>query len=80
PLTVAGTGQQTRSICYVDDTVTGLLALAASGHPGPVNIGNPHELTVLEIAEEVLRLTGSQSEIEYIEAAEDDPRRRCPDI
>ncbi|QFU91857.1 NAD-dependent epimerase/dehydratase family protein [Amycolatopsis sp. YIM 10] len=80
PLTVAGTGEQTRSICYVDDTVTGLLALAASGHPGPVNIGNPHELTVLEIAEEIRRLTGTRSTVRHIDAAEDDPRRRCPDI
>ncbi|MGC7095240.1 NAD-dependent epimerase/dehydratase family protein [Amycolatopsis lurida] len=80
PLTVAGTGEQTRSICFVDDTVTGLLALAASGHPGPVNIGNPHELTVLEIAEEIRRLTGTRSAIRHVDAAEDDPRRRCPDI
>ncbi|MBN6038375.1 NAD-dependent epimerase/dehydratase family protein [Amycolatopsis sp. 195334CR] len=80
PLTVAGSGEQTRSICYVDDTVTGLLALAASTHPGPVNIGNPHELTVLEIAEEIRRLTGTRAPIRHIPAAEDDPRRRCPDI
>ncbi|WP_037306202.1 NAD-dependent epimerase/dehydratase family protein [Amycolatopsis orientalis] len=80
PLTVAGTGRQTRSICYVDDTVRGLLALAASELPGPVNLGNPHELTVLRIAEEILAVTGSSSEIDYIEAAVDDPVRRCPDI
>ncbi|KZB79329.1 NAD-dependent epimerase/dehydratase family protein [Amycolatopsis regifaucium] len=80
PLTVAGTGQQTRSICYVDDTVRGLLALAASDLPGPVNLGNPHELTVLRIAKEVLSVTGSSSAIEYIDAAVDDPTRRCPDI
>ncbi|AXB42387.1 NAD-dependent epimerase/dehydratase family protein [Amycolatopsis albispora] len=80
PLTVAGSGTQTRSICYVDDTVSGLLALAAGAHSGPVNIGNPHELTVLAIAEEIRRLTGSESPIARIAAAEDDPRRRCPDI
>jgi dTDP-glucose 4,6-dehydratase len=80
PITVAGTGQQTRSICYVDDTVRGLLALAGSDHPGPVNLGNPHELTVLRIAEEVVSITGSSSVIEYIDAAVDDPTRRCPDI
>jgi dTDP-glucose 4,6-dehydratase len=80
PLTVAGTGQQTRSICYVDDTVRGLIALAASEVPGPVNIGNPNELSVLTIAKEVLAVTGSASKIEYIGAAVDDPARRCPDI
>ncbi|MEU3622862.1 epimerase [Amycolatopsis coloradensis] len=80
PLTVAGTGQQTRSLCYVEDTVRGLLALAGSDFPGPVNLGNPHELTVLAIAEEILSVTGSSSAIEYIDAAVDDPARRCPDI
>ncbi|MEV6909124.1 NAD-dependent epimerase/dehydratase family protein [Amycolatopsis sp. NPDC051071] len=80
PLTVAGTGQQTRSLCYVDDTVGGLVALAGSGFPGPVNLGNPHELAVLQIAEEIVSVTGSSSAIEYIDAAVDDPSRRCPDI
>ncbi|MFC9252658.1 NAD-dependent epimerase/dehydratase family protein [Amycolatopsis thailandensis] len=80
PLTVTGDGRQTRSICYVDDTVRGLLALARSGSPGPVNLGNPQELTVLRIAEEILAVTGSTSRIEHVEAAVDDPARRCPDI
>ncbi|WP_020659544.1 NAD-dependent epimerase/dehydratase family protein [Amycolatopsis benzoatilytica] len=80
PLTVEGSGRQTRSLCYLDDTVAGLLALAASGHPGPVNLGNPHELSVREIAEQVLAITGSRSRIVHVAAAEDDPRRRCPDI
>ncbi len=80
PLTVAGTGQQTRSICYVDDTVRGLLALAGSDVPGPVNLGNPHELSVLAIAKEILAVTRSSSSIEYVGAAVDDPARRCPDI
>jgi dTDP-glucose 4,6-dehydratase len=80
PLTVTGDGTQTRSVCYVDDTIRGLLALAESDFPGPVNIGNPNELTVLEIAEHVLNATGSQSPIVHIPAMVDDPRRRCPDI
>jgi dTDP-glucose 4,6-dehydratase len=79
PLTVAGDGQQTRSVCYVDDLVAGILALAASGHPGPVNIGNPHELTVRQLAEDVLRATGSSSPIEYVGRPVDDPQVRRPD-
>jgi dTDP-glucose 4,6-dehydratase len=80
PLTVTGTGAQTRSICYVEDTVRGLLALARSGHPGPVNIGNPHELTVRQVAERITEITGSRSPIELVDAVVDDPQRRCPDI
>jgi dTDP-glucose 4,6-dehydratase len=80
PITVTGTGEQTRSICYVEDTVRGLLALARSGHPGPVNIGNPHELTVRQVAERITEITGSRSTIELVDAMVDDPQRRCPDI
>ncbi|WP_027941886.1 UDP-glucuronic acid decarboxylase family protein [Amycolatopsis taiwanensis] len=80
PLTVTGTGEQTRSLCYVDDTVRGLLALARSGHPGPVNLGNPHEISVAELASEITRITESSSPVEHIDAVVDDPRRRCPDI
>ncbi|MCT9080450.1 UDP-glucuronic acid decarboxylase family protein [Streptomyces fulvoviolaceus] len=80
PLTVAGDGSQTRSLCFVDDTVTGLLALAASQELGPVNIGNPHEITMLQLAETIRRLTGSMSPIIHTELPGDDPRRRCPDI
>jgi dTDP-glucose 4,6-dehydratase len=80
PITVTGSGKQTRSLCYVDDTVRGLLALAASDHPGPVNIGNPHELPVDRIAGEIRALTRSDSVITFIDAATDDPQRRCPDI
>lgn len=80
PLTVAGTGEQTRSLCYVEDTVRGLHTLANSGHPGPVNIGNPHELSVRSLAEEIRAAVGSRSALEYIDGAVDDPQRRCPDI
>jgi dTDP-glucose 4,6-dehydratase len=80
PLTVAGSGNQTRSICYVEDTVRGLIALARAEHPGPVNIGNPHELSVRDLADQIRVLTGSRSRIEYVDAAVDDPQRRCPDI
>jgi dTDP-glucose 4,6-dehydratase len=79
PLTVAGDGTQTRSICYVDDTVSGILALAASGHPGPMNIGNPEEMSVRELAERIRTLTGSSSPIEFVERPVDDPGVRRPD-
>jgi dTDP-glucose 4,6-dehydratase len=79
PVTVAGDGMQTRSVCYVDDLVHGILALAASGHPGPVNIGNPTELTVRQIAEDVVAACGSTSSIEFVERPVDDPQVRRPD-
>ncbi|QCB93727.1 UDP-glucuronic acid decarboxylase family protein [Cellulomonas shaoxiangyii] len=79
PLTVAGDGTQTRSVCYVDDLVRGILALADSGHPGPMNIGNPTELSVRRIAEDVVAATGSTSSIEYVERPVDDPQVRRPD-
>lgn len=80
PITVAGSGYQTRSLCHVDDTVAALIALAASEVPGPVNIGNPCELTVLRVAEIIREQAGSTSPIHYIPAVQDDPQRRCPDI
>jgi dTDP-glucose 4,6-dehydratase len=80
PLTVTGTGQQTRSICHVNDTVAGLMALGNAEISGPVNIGNPVELTVLTVAEMIRDLSGSESPIEFIAAPEDDPQRRCPDV
>ncbi|MFC4000860.1 UDP-glucuronic acid decarboxylase family protein [Prauserella oleivorans] len=80
PLTVAGSGTQTRSVCYVDDTVAGLYALVRSTLTGPVNIGNPRELSVRRIAEEIRDLVGSASVIESVPGAVDDPQRRCPDI
>jgi dTDP-glucose 4,6-dehydratase len=79
PLTVAGDGTQTRSLCYVEDTVEGILALAASGHPGPVNIGSSEEVTMLELAEKVRRLAGSLSAVEMVPAPVDDPKLRRPD-
>lgn len=79
PLTVAGDGSQTRSICYVDDTVTGILAMAFSGHAGPVNIGNPDELSMLRLAEWIVELTGSDSSVEFIDLPVDDPKVRRPD-
>jgi dTDP-glucose 4,6-dehydratase len=80
PVTVTGDGRQTRSLCHVDDTVRGILAVAASGLPGPVNIGNPDEATVLQIAQRIIALAGSASPIERIPFPEDDPMSRCPDI
>jgi dTDP-glucose 4,6-dehydratase len=80
PITIQSDGEQTRSVCYVDDTVRGLIALAESVMPGPVNIGNPQELRVCEIAELIRDIVGSDSPLEYCAAAMDDPRRRCPDI
>ncbi|SEK39896.1 dTDP-glucose 4,6-dehydratase [Blastococcus sp. DSM 46786] len=79
PLTVAGTGSQTRSICYVDDTAAGILALAFSDHPGPVNIGNPDELSMLALARWIVELTGSGSPVDHIPLPVDDPKVRRPD-
>jgi len=80
PLTVAGDGSQTRSVCYVSDLVDGVLRLLRSDHPGPVNIGNPHEMTVLDLARLVIEITGSASPIEYVPRPQDDPTVRQPDI
>jgi dTDP-glucose 4,6-dehydratase len=80
PLTVAGDGNQTRSIQYVDDLVEGVVRLLLSGHPGPINIGNPHEVTMTELATLIRELTGSRSEMSYIPRPEDDPMVRRPDI
>jgi dTDP-glucose 4,6-dehydratase len=80
PLTVFGDGSQTRSFCYVDDLIRGLYLLATSGEHLPINIGNPREMTLLELAEAVLRVTGSRSEIVYEALPVDDPQVRQPDI
>ncbi|MFC4591610.1 UDP-glucuronic acid decarboxylase family protein [Sphaerisporangium corydalis] len=79
PITVTGDGSQTRSICYVDDTVDGVLAMASARFEGPVNIGNPSELSMLRIATMVRDLTGSSSPIEFVERPVDDPAVRRPD-
>jgi dTDP-glucose 4,6-dehydratase len=79
PLTVAGDGSQTRSVCHVDDTVEGVLRLAAAGHAGPVNIGNPDERPVLAIARDVIAATGSRSRVRFVDRPVDDPGVRRPD-
>ena len=80
PLTIYGDGSQTRSFCYVDDEVTGFLALLDSDYVGPVNLGNPEERTLLELAALVLEVTGSASEVVHLPLPLDDPTRRRPDI
>ncbi|MFT4049293.1 MAG: SDR family oxidoreductase [Solirubrobacterales bacterium] len=80
PVTVFGDGSQTRSFCYVDDLIRGIIALADSGYGEPVNIGNPVELTLLEMAKEVIELTESRSEIIFEPLPIDDPKVRQPDI
>jgi dTDP-glucose 4,6-dehydratase len=80
PMTVFGNGSQTRSFCYVSDLVDGLYRLMQTDERYPVNLGNPREMTILEFAEEIRRLTGSRSELSYRELPEDDPRQRQPDI
>jgi dTDP-glucose 4,6-dehydratase len=80
PLTVFGDGTQTRSFCYVDDLIRGLIALAESGEHLPVNLGNPNEFTMNELAETVLRVTGSKSEVVHEALPVDDPQVRQPDI
>ncbi len=80
PLTIYGDGDQTRSFCYVDDEVRGLLALLDSDLEGPCNIGNPDEFTVRELAELVIEITGSDAEIVHEDLPVDDPAKRRPDI
>ncbi len=80
PITVFGDGSQTRSFCFVDDLIRGLIALAESGEHQPVNIGNPDEFTLLQLAETVIDVTGSGSEIVYEALPTDDPQVRRPDI
>jgi dTDP-glucose 4,6-dehydratase len=80
PITVFGDGTQTRSFCYVDDLIRGLVLLAESGEHMPVNIGNPNEFTLIDLAEKVLKITGSSSEIVYEALPIDDPQQRQPDI
>jgi dTDP-glucose 4,6-dehydratase len=80
PITVFGDGSQTRSFCYVSDLIRGIIALAESGYHNPVNVGNPDEFSLLELAETVTDLTGSSSEIIYEALPVDDPKQRKPDI
>jgi dTDP-glucose 4,6-dehydratase len=80
PLTIYGNGDQTRSFCYVSDEIDGILRLAHSDEPGPVNIGNPNEFTILECARLVLRVTGSKSKLKLCPLPQDDPKQRRPDI
>ena len=80
PLTVFGDGRQTRSFCYVSDMIEGIYRLMMSQHSEPVNIGNPHELTMLEFAEEILRATGRKGRVIHKPLPKDDPKQRRPDI
>ena len=82
PITIYGDGSQTRSFCYVDDLVDGMVRLMDTGHEvtGPVNVGNPGEFTMLELAQAVLEITGSSSAIEHRPLPQDDPKQRQPDI
>lgn len=80
PVTVFGDGSQTRSVCYVDDLVEGIFRLLMSSHIEPVNIGNPDEITMLDLAKEIIELTNSKSKIVFKELPEDDPKVRQPNI
>ena len=80
PITVAGDGSQTRSVCYVDDLVEGIMRLLRSDLPGPCNIGNPYELSMLDLAQRIAKLSGADVGIEFIPRPEDDPTVRQPDI
>ena len=81
-ITIYGDGSQTRAFCYVDDLIAALLRLMASGDAvtGPINVGNPQEIPVRTLAEQIIALTNSRSRIVYRELPEDDPLQRCPDI
>jgi UDP-glucuronate decarboxylase len=96
-ITIYGDGSQTRSFCYVDDMIEGMIRMmdyetgdrirgmdytkpSLSGFPGPLNLGNPHEVTVRTLAEKIIDILGSRSQLVFAPVPEDDPRRRCPDI
>jgi UDP-glucuronate decarboxylase len=82
PISIYGDGTQSRSFCYVDDLIEGIVAMMASdpGFTGPVNLGNPDEFTMIELAEQVIELTNSRSQLEFKPLPADDPRQRKPDI
>jgi UDP-glucuronate decarboxylase len=81
-ITIYGNGQQTRSFCYVDDLVDGIIGMMETGDEftGPVNLGNPNEFTILELAEKVIKIIGSKSKIKFLPLPPDDPKQRQPDI
>lgn len=79
-LTIHGDGSQTRSFCYVDDLIRGIIALADSSEVGPINLGSNIEITVSKLAEMVLKICGSKSKVVFTQAMEDDPQQRCPDL
>lgn len=81
-ITIYGDGQQTRSFCYVDDLIEGMCRMmnTEEGYWGPVNLGNPDEFTMKELAESIIKLTGSSSKLTYLPLPQDDPKQRCPDI
>jgi len=82
PITIYGDGSQTRSFCYVDDLIDGLILTMETDESfvGPVNLGNPHEVTILDLAQTIIELTGSRSELVFLPLPADDPMQRCPDI
>ena len=80
PITIYGDGKQTRSFCYFEDTINGLIAMMNSEHHGPINIGNPLEFTILELAELIIEILNSKSEIIYLDLPKDDPCKRKPDV
>lgn len=80
PFTIFGDGSQTRSFCYIDDLVRGIMAIGQSTHPGPINLGNPRENTLLALAKLVTEVVGGSGEIVYLDLPEDDPKKRNPDI
>jgi dTDP-glucose 4,6-dehydratase len=80
PLTIYGSGNQTRSFCYIDDLVAGIRKMSESDIKGPINLGNPQERTLLDLANIVLEVTNGKSALEFMELPEDDPKQRRPDI
>ncbi|MDQ3733531.1 MAG: GDP-mannose 4,6-dehydratase, partial [Actinomycetota bacterium] len=80
PLTVAGDGHQTRSLCYVEDTVDAIVRMGMSLHPGPLNVGNPEETSILGLAEQIIKITRSSSVIEFVERSPDDLDTCQPDV
>jgi dTDP-glucose 4,6-dehydratase len=80
PFTVFGDGSQTRSFCYIDDLVRGIMTMGQSNHPGPINLGNPRENTLLQLAKMVTDIVGGSGEVKFLDLPQDDPKKRNPDI